>query len=102
MKPLFIGIATTLLALGTASAQRFERTFERTLNLSGPVNLDIETDSGGIQVIAGPEGAVRIRGILKANQGWLRSSDVEDRIRRLESNPPVEQTGNTVRVGHVS
>ncbi len=94
-------IAAATLTLGTASAQRVERTFERTLNLAVPVNLDLATDSGGITVTAGPAGSVRIRGILSAQWRLLRSSDVEDRIRQIEAHPPIEQTGDTIRVGHV-
>ncbi|HLJ48773.1 MAG TPA: DUF4097 family beta strand repeat-containing protein [Bryobacteraceae bacterium] len=78
-----------------------ERTFERTLNVSGAVNLDVVTDAGGIKVIAGSPGVVRVRGIMKA-QNWFFGGNAEDHIRALESNPPVEQSGNTIRAGYVS
>ncbi|HEY2012933.1 MAG TPA: DUF4097 family beta strand repeat-containing protein [Bryobacteraceae bacterium] len=102
MKPLSMAIAATVLGLGICPAQQIERTFERTLNISGPANLDLTTDSGGIAVTAGCGGSVRIRGILKSQGRFLRSADVESRIRQLETNPPIEQSGNTIRVGYVS
>lgn len=91
--------ATTAFAL----AQQPEGTFERSLTVSGPVELDVVTDSGGISVIPGPAGSVRIHAILKGHRGrnW-DTSEIESRIRAVERNPPVEQTGNRVRIGYVS
>ena len=86
-------------ATAVCSAQQIERTFERTLSVSGPVYLDASTDSGGIEITAGPPGAVRIHGTLKAQNRWFGSGDVEERIRQLERNPPVYKNGSTVRVG---
>jgi DUF4097 and DUF4098 domain-containing protein YvlB len=42
-----------------------------------------------------------VHAILKGQQGWFGSDDVASRIRELERNPPVEQTGNRVRIGYV-
>lgn len=71
--------------------------FERTLSVTGAVELDLNTDAGGIFVVPGPPGSVRIRGILKANRGLLQG-DAEGRIRELEAHPPIEQSGNRIRV----
>ncbi len=94
--------AVTLLSVSLALAQ--EGRFERTLTVSGTVDLDISTDSGGLVVIPGPPGSVQIRGILKAQRGWMGGgmADVESRLRRLEQNPPIRQTGNTIQAGHVA
>jgi hypothetical protein len=86
------------IAAGLCYAQRPEGSFERTLSVTGPVELDLTTDSGGISVVSGPAGRVRIRGILKANGNWFRRGDVESRIREVEAHPPVVQTGNSIRV----
>ena len=94
-------VAAAWASLGIASAQQIERTFERTINLSGAANLDLTTDSGGIIVTAGSGGSVRIRGILKSQRRLFAGADVESRIRQIESNPPIEQSGNTIRVGYV-
>ena len=75
--------------------------FDRSLTVSGPVELEATTDSGGISVRAGGSGSVHIHAILKAQHGWFDSSDVEGRIRELERNPPIEQNGSQVRVGNV-
>jgi DUF4097 and DUF4098 domain-containing protein YvlB len=73
--------------------------FDRTLTVSGPVDLEVETGSGNIVVRAGGSGQVEIHG--KIHAGWHMSGDVEQRVHDLEANPPIEQNGNTIRVGHI-
>ena len=85
------------IAMGLCHAQRTDGSFERTLNVTGSVDLGLATDAGGIHVIPGPPGTVRIRGILKAGGNWLTRGDVESRIRELEVHPPIEQNGNSIR-----
>jgi hypothetical protein len=96
--------ATLALSGYCAGAEQAQGHFERTLKVSGTVDLDVETDSGGIVVTAGSPGTVQVRATLKAQMGsWFTGGgDVEARIRRLEQNPPIQQTGNIVRIGHVS
>jgi hypothetical protein len=86
------------IGVGLCYAQRTEGSFERSLSVTGPVELDLTTDAGGIYVVPGPAGTVRIRGILKASGNWFRRGDVESRIRELEAHPPIVQTGNSIRV----
>ncbi len=81
MKFCLLAIAVWLPASMVFGAVN-ERTFEKTLNVSGLVNLDVITDAGGIQVVAGPPGVVRIRGIMKP-QNWFFGGNAEDHIRAL-------------------
>jgi hypothetical protein len=97
MKPLVLLVAAATFVF----AQVPEGKFERTLSVSGPVRLDLTTDSGGISVKPGAPGTVQVRGILKGDRR-PDSSAIERRIRALEQNPPIEQNGNTVRVGYVT
>jgi hypothetical protein len=89
------------LACRIAGAAQADGSFDRSLTVSGRVDLDVETDSGGIGVRAGGSGFLHVHAILKAQHGWFESSDVTARIRQLERNPPVEQTGNHIRIGYV-
>ena len=95
-----LALAAAILAAGVVSAEE-QGSFERTLTVSGPVDLDVVTDSGGITVITGPAGSVRVHAILKAQHGFLDFDNAEAHIRELERNPPVEQIGNRVRIGYV-
>ena len=78
-----------------------EGSFDRSLSVSGPVNLDVTTEAGGITVLSGSPGSLQVHAILKAQGDWLGSGDVKRRIDELERNPPVEQTGNRIRIGYV-
>jgi Putative adhesin len=101
MKSSIVLYPTVALLSIAAFGQRFEGGFDRTLQVSGPVELDAETDSGGIVVRQGSAGSVQVHVILRSNDRWQGGGDVEQRIRALEANPPVEQSGNVIRVGHV-
>jgi hypothetical protein len=76
--------------------------FERTLVVSGPVDLDVRSDPGGVEITAGPSGSVRVRAVIKPMFGRLDLDLAEANIRELEKNPPIEQVGNRIRVGYVS
>jgi DUF4097 and DUF4098 domain-containing protein YvlB len=73
--------------------------FDRTLTVSGAVDLDVQTGSGDIVVKTGDSSKVEIHGKIHANQGF--SGDAQKYISQIEANPPIEQNGNTVRVGHI-
>jgi hypothetical protein len=100
MKSFVSALAALILGAAVLSADE-QGSFEKTLTVTGPVELDVVTDSGGITVRPGPAGSVRVHAILKAQHGWFDFNDAEAHIRELERNPPVEQTGNRVRIGYV-
>jgi hypothetical protein len=72
--------------------------FDRTLTVTGAVDLDVQTGSGEITVRTGDSSKVEIHGRIHANHGWF---DAAQRIHEIEANPPIEQSGNTIRVGHI-
>src|SRR6202050_1921880 len=74
--------------------------FDRTLTVTGAVDLDVQTGSGEITVRTGDSSKVEIQRRIHANHGWF-GGDAEQRIHEIEANPPIEQNGNTIRVGHI-
>jgi hypothetical protein len=92
MKHLFL--ATTALALASLPALATEATFERNLSVSGRVELSVSTGSGNIHITHGSGNQVHIFGRVKSNWGAN-----EQRAREIAANPPIEQTGNIVRIG---
>src|SRR5271168_619805 len=85
-------------AAWAAPAGAADGSFDRTLKVSEPVALDVRTGSGNIHVTVGDSASVVIHADIRSNHGW-DDGDAEQRIREIEKNPPVEQEGNTVRVG---
>ena len=81
-----------------AQSERARGTFERTLNVNGPVDLSVRSGSGSIQIRTGTGDRVRIVGRVSA--GSSRDAlDPAERIRRIEANPPVSQNANVIRIG---
>lgn len=99
MKLLAVGLVTLALSAGLSLAAQAEGSFDRSLSVSGPVDVEVSTDSGGITVVPGAAGSVHVHAILKAQSGFFGSGDAESRIHELERNPPIEQDGNKVRIG---
>ena len=93
MKHLLVA-ATAALALATLPALASEATFERTLTVSGKVELSVSTGSGNIHMTHGSGNQVHIFGRVKS--GWGGS---EERVKEIAAHPPIEQTGNIVRIG---
>ena len=96
-------ILTLLLASTIAvPAHAAEGSFERSLAVTGPVELEVSTGSGHISVRAGASSTVHINGTIKAGKSWhLDEAEAERKVRYLESNPPIEQHGNFIRIGRI-
>jgi putative adhesin len=87
-------IATAALALAALPALASEATFERTLSVSGHVELTVNTGSGNIHLTKGTSNVVHVVGHVRSDWG-----NYEDRVREIAANPPIEQTGNIIRIG---
>jgi hypothetical protein len=101
-KSWFAILAAALAALfciSTIPAHAAARgSFQRTLTVTGPVDLDVSTGAGDIDVRSGAVGSVQVTGRIKVS-GW--GDNGEEKVRRLEQNPPVEQNGNSIRIGYI-
>ena len=93
---LVAGVLSSVPALAVR-----EGSFEKTLKVSGPVNLDVETGSGDIEIRTGSSNEVTVVGRIRAYNGWFGTSADDDKIKRLEANPPIQQSGNDIRLGHI-
>ncbi len=91
-----MAVAGALLQAGCAVG-RAEATFVRTLKVDGPVRLEVNTGSGHIVIRNGAAGVVQIHGEVRAG-GFLISSGSR-RAAEIASNPPIDQSGNLVRLG---
>jgi hypothetical protein len=102
--PILLVAATVFALPSPASAARaIEGTFDRTLNVSGTVSLEVTTGSGSITIRRGANNRVEVHGRIRGGENWLRSTrDTEDAVRRLESNPPIEQSGQNIRIGRLN
>jgi DUF4097 and DUF4098 domain-containing protein YvlB len=95
--------SAALLTPAASYAQRAEGTFERTLTVAERPEIEIESGSGGIDVRDGGTGRVEVRARIRAGDwGWRRGRYTpEERVKRVQANPPVTQSGNVVRIGRI-
>jgi len=93
-------LAMCVGAMLCAACDDIEGSFDRTLKVSGPVDLDIRTNSGGVRIDGGPTDTVRVVARIRANR-W-GTADAERRVQQIAQAPPIEQTGNTIRIGQTS
>lgn len=93
-----------LIAAGTpALAHAADLTFHRSLNVNGNVSLNVCTNSGDLHVLGVDGNTVQISGKVHSG-GWqfLGASlgGSTDAMKKAAENPPIEQTGNMIRVGN--
>src|ERR1700722_10448338 len=95
--------ATALVVLFTSTivlASTPQGSFEKTLTVSGPVNLDVLTHSGDVTVRAGSAGTVLIRGKIYVGNHWLGGNRDAD-VHEIEQHPPIRQDGNNIHIEYV-
>lgn len=76
-------------------------TFERTLTVSGPVDLEVLTRSGDVTVRAGSAGSVFIRGKIFVGNHWVGGNRDAD-VHEIEQHPPIRQEGNSIHIDYVN
>jgi DUF4097 and DUF4098 domain-containing protein YvlB len=92
-------MALVVAAIAVPAFAGDEGHFDRTLPVTGAVDLTVQTGSGAIAVRPGGSSEVQIHGTIHSDH-WHPGGNVEAHIREIEMNPPIEQNGNTIRVGH--
>ncbi|MGB7546389.1 MAG: DUF4097 family beta strand repeat-containing protein [Terracidiphilus sp.] len=92
MKHLFVAAAALIMAALPALAT--EATFERNLSVTGRVDLTVSTGSGNVHLTRGSGNQVHIFGRVKSSWGGR-----DEQVRQIAANPPIEQTGNIIRIG---
>ncbi|HTA23214.1 MAG TPA: DUF4097 family beta strand repeat-containing protein [Terriglobales bacterium] len=96
---LIASVAALVVCLqALPAAASAEGSFQRTLTVTGPANVDLSTGSGSVHVRTGGSGQVEISAHIKVTN-WL-GGDGERKVQEIEKNPPIQQSGNDIRIGH--
>jgi DUF4097 and DUF4098 domain-containing protein YvlB len=99
MKRHFTALLLSVLFVPVLLHARVEGHFDRTLSVSGATSLDLTTGSGDVTVKSGSGNQVVIHATIHGNNEWF-SSNAEGAVHQVESNPPIQQSGNTIRIGY--
>jgi len=71
--------------------------FDRSLDVSGPIRLELSNISGDVAIIGSPDGKVHVHGDVRVSGFGFGSP--QKRLDDILASPPVELKGDTLRVG---
>jgi DUF4097 and DUF4098 domain-containing protein YvlB len=83
------------------AAASVQGSFQRTYQVAGPVDLEALTRSGDVIIRSGPAGTVTISGKIYVEDRWLMG-DRHTAVSEIEQNPPIHQSGNSIRIDYVN
>jgi len=89
-----------ILATSLAGFASVIGTFDRSFQVSGSVDLEVLTRSGDIIVRNGAAGTVSIHAKIHSSNSWL-GGDHKAEVQELQNNPPIRQSGNSIRIDYV-
>lgn len=95
MKPVSI-LAAALLLLSSLPVLAMDATFDKTLSVNGRVDLSVASGSGHIHLTQGPDNQIHVYGHIHSSWGAN-----DDMVRQIAGHPPIEQTGNIIRIGYL-
>ncbi len=97
-------LAVALFLATSVAAASEQGHFEKTFQVSGAADLQVYTQSGNITVRPGSAGTVSITGRIHVGDAWMfgLGNNHKDEVQQIESNPPLSQSGNSIRVDYVN
>ena len=105
----FVSLAVCFVAFAgcgrrhlVAQSEQARGSFERTLTVTGPVELTVRTGSGDIQIRTGEGNRVQVLGRIRASESRRPRADPAERVRRVEAEPPIVQNGNMISIGETN
>src|SRR5271157_5163582 len=90
-----------ILASSLAGFASVIGTFDRSFQVSGPVDLEVLTRSGDITVRNGSTGSVSIHATIHSSNSWF-GGDHKSEVQELQTNPPIRQNGNSIRIDYIN
>ena len=86
-------VASGLPALASESA-----TFDRSFTVTAPVRLELSNGSGSVEIKGSSDGTVHVHGKVTPG-GWSIFGGSGKNVEEVAANPPLEQSGSTIRIG---
>jgi DUF4097 and DUF4098 domain-containing protein YvlB len=96
-----LAVALGLLMLTTLAVASEQGRFEKTLQVGTGADLEVLTRSGNVTVHAGSTGSISIIGKIHVGDHWFNAGRKAD-VETIEKNPPISQSGNSVRIDYVN
>jgi DUF4097 and DUF4098 domain-containing protein YvlB len=93
---LLVAILFASLLSGCGIGPGETGSFDKTFQVSGPVQLEVNNGSGRVEIRSGQSGEVRVHADFTV---WISFFDDKgDHLSDIRNHPPVDQQGNLIRV----
>jgi DUF4097 and DUF4098 domain-containing protein YvlB len=93
-----IALLTFALALaGCQMGPSVSGSFDRSLDVSGPIRLELSNVAGDVSIVGSADGKVHVHGDVRVSSFGFGSP--QKRLDDILARPPVELKGDTLRVG---
>jgi hypothetical protein len=90
-------LAALVFLVGCNGGPAVSGSFERTYNVTGPVRLELANAAGEVNISGSSDGKVHVRADVRAS--GFGFDNPQKRLDDTISNPPIEQKGETIRIG---
>jgi len=90
-------LALALALVGCDFGPAATGSFDRSLEVSAPLHLELSNVSGNVTITGAADGKVRVHGDVRVS--GFGFGNPEDRLKEVVANPPIELKGDTLRVG---
>ena len=98
--PTFLTFVLASLALtnaGCAMGPSVSGSFDRTLTVTAPIRLELANASGNVSITGSSDNKVHVHAEVRSSGMGFDSP--QKRLDEVVNNPPVEQKGDTIRIG---
>ena len=93
-----IFLVTALVAFALPALAAENATFDRSFTVTAPVRIEVSNGSGSVQIRGSADGTVHVHGKVSPG-GWSIFGGSGKSVEEVAANPPLEQSGSTIRIG---
>lgn len=90
-------LAATVVFAGCNTGPSVRGAFDRSYNVTGPIRLELTNAAGDVDIAGSADGKVHVHGEVRAS--GFGFDNPQKRLDDTVSNPPIEQRGDTIRIG---
>ena len=93
----FVSVAATLFLASCNVGPSVGGNFDRDYTVTGPLRLEVTNASGDVDIRGSADGKVHVHGEVRAS--GFGFDNPQKRLDDTLANPPIEQRGDTIRIG---
>ena len=97
LSTLSLLFAASFALAGCNSGPSVSGTFDRNYNVTGPIRLELTNASGDVDITGSADGKVHVHAEVRASGYGF--DNPQKRVDDTVANPPIEQRGDTIRIG---